>query len=105
MVCLCCPQVFFYIDPEFATDPKMNGINIITLRWAAAPVSRAQLRCSSKQQALGLGNVLCVEARAGPRLAPVDASHVGAPAPHSHPSIPGLTHPQLHLLQGGRRGV
>jgi len=25
--------VFFYIDPEFATDPKMNGINIITLRW------------------------------------------------------------------------
>lgn len=28
-------QVFFYIDPEFATDPKMNGINIITLRWAS----------------------------------------------------------------------
>lgn len=26
--------VFFYIDPEFATDPKMKGINIITLRWA-----------------------------------------------------------------------
>lgn len=25
--------VFFYIDPEFATDPKMKGINIITLRW------------------------------------------------------------------------
>ena len=31
----CCRPVFFYIDPEFATDPKMNGINIITLRWAA----------------------------------------------------------------------
>lgn len=30
-----CLQVFFYIDPEFATDPKMNGINIITLRWAS----------------------------------------------------------------------
>ncbi len=28
--------VFFYIDPEFATDPKMKGINTITLRWGAA---------------------------------------------------------------------
>ncbi len=28
--------VFFYIDPEFATDPKMTGINTITLRCAAA---------------------------------------------------------------------
>lgn len=25
--------VFFYIDPEFASDPKMKGINTITLRW------------------------------------------------------------------------
>ena len=28
--------VFFYIDPEFATDPKMKGINTITLRCAGA---------------------------------------------------------------------
>lgn len=28
--------VFFYIDPEFATDPKMTGINTITLRRGAA---------------------------------------------------------------------
>lgn len=35
--------VFFYIDPEFATDPKMNGINIITLRQAVvAPCGMAQ---------------------------------------------------------------
>ena len=26
-------QVFFYIDPEFATDPKMDGINSLTLSY------------------------------------------------------------------------
>ena len=36
--------VFFYIDPEFATDPKMRGINTITLRWAHACM--AALRCT-----------------------------------------------------------
>jgi cytochrome c oxidase assembly protein Cox11 len=25
--------VFFYIDPEFATDPRMRGVNTLTLRW------------------------------------------------------------------------
>lgn len=26
-------QVFFYIDPEFETDPKMDGINNIILSY------------------------------------------------------------------------
>lgn len=26
-------QVFFYIDPEFATDPKMAGVNLLTLSY------------------------------------------------------------------------
>lgn len=26
-------QVFFYIDPEFATDPKMAGVNLVTLSY------------------------------------------------------------------------
>jgi cytochrome c oxidase assembly protein Cox11 len=40
--------VFFYIDPEFATDPKMKGINTITLRcvWGAAPRPRPACGCS-----------------------------------------------------------
>lgn len=25
--------VFFYIDPEFATDPRMSGINHLTLSY------------------------------------------------------------------------
>ena len=25
--------VFFYIDPEFADDPKMEGVDIITLSY------------------------------------------------------------------------
>lgn len=28
-----CAQVFFYIDPEFATDPKMAGVNLVTLSY------------------------------------------------------------------------
>mgnify|MGYP000754143308 CR=1 FL=1 len=26
-------QVFFYIDPEFATDPKMNDVNNLILSY------------------------------------------------------------------------
>lgn len=26
-------QVFFYIDPEFAEDVKMKGINLLTLSY------------------------------------------------------------------------
>jgi cytochrome c oxidase assembly protein Cox11 len=26
-------QVFFYIDPEFETDPKMEGVNNIVLSY------------------------------------------------------------------------
>ncbi len=38
--------VFFYIDPEFATDPKMKGINTITLRWGAVVELRVADICS-----------------------------------------------------------
>jgi len=31
--------VFFYIDPEFATDPRMRGINNITLSYTFFKVS------------------------------------------------------------------
>jgi len=31
--------VFFYIDPEFATDPKMKGINTVTLSYTFYKVS------------------------------------------------------------------
>ncbi|KAI7840298.1 hypothetical protein COHA_006080 [Chlorella ohadii] len=34
--------VFFYIDPEFATDPKMNGINIITLSYTFFKVAEEE---------------------------------------------------------------
>lgn len=32
-------QVFFYIDPEFETDPKMDGINNIILSYTFFKVS------------------------------------------------------------------
>lgn len=32
-------QVFFYIDPEFETDPRMDGINNIILSYTFFKVS------------------------------------------------------------------
>ncbi|EFN54189.1 hypothetical protein CHLNCDRAFT_31751 [Chlorella variabilis] len=34
--------VFFYIDPEFATDPKMTGINTITLSYTFFKVAEEE---------------------------------------------------------------
>ncbi|KAI3435846.1 hypothetical protein D9Q98_001904 [Chlorella vulgaris] len=35
--------VFFYIDPEFATDPKMKGINTITLSYTFFKVAEEDI--------------------------------------------------------------
>lgn len=32
-------QVFFYIDPEFETDPRMDGINNLILSYTFFKVS------------------------------------------------------------------
>lgn len=32
-------QVFFYIDPEFETDPRMDGINNLVLSYTFFKVS------------------------------------------------------------------
>lgn len=34
-------QVFFFIDPEFATDPKMKGINSLILSYTFFKVEEA----------------------------------------------------------------
>lgn len=34
-------QVFFFIDPEFATDPKMDGINSLILSYTFFKVEEA----------------------------------------------------------------
>ena len=54
--------VFFYIDPEFATDPKMKGINTITLRCAGQEEGRVGegQRAVGQQAAAAGSNLLCL---------------------------------------------
>lgn len=35
------PQVFFYIDPEFETDPKMDGVNNLILSYTFFKVNES----------------------------------------------------------------
>lgn len=37
--------VFFYIDPEFATDPRLKGVDNLTLSYTFFKVWRIALDC------------------------------------------------------------
>ena len=59
--------VFFYIDPEFATDPKMKGINTITLRCAGG--GEGQGRAAGSGAAGGGSGQRCCKVGADRRCA------------------------------------
>ena len=48
--------VFFYIDPEFATDPRMRGINNITLSYTFLKVAEDQEEEEAEERVVGVGH-------------------------------------------------
>nr|GEV86747.1 cytochrome c oxidase assembly protein COX11, mitochondrial [Tanacetum cinerariifolium] len=41
--CNTCASVFFYIDPEFETDPRMDGIDNIILSYTFFKIAEEKL--------------------------------------------------------------
>lgn len=60
--------VFFYIDPEFATDPRLKGVDNLTLSYTFFKVGVACDPCRR----------CCMWTAAPPVLAPGHTIHIGA---------------------------